>query len=84
MAVHRAGLPLQKNKIRFVQFVSAFCLALAFPAAHAWKIVDVQQQNVGNLSVLGGTVIPYKEVILNAQMPGRVTLISGHEGDSFT
>ena len=84
MAVHRAGLPLQKNKFRFVQLVSAFCLAMAFPAANAWKIVDVGQEDVGNSSVLGGTVIPYKEVILNAQMPGRVILISGSEGDSFT
>jgi multidrug efflux pump subunit AcrA (membrane-fusion protein) len=83
MAVHRAGLPLQKNKLRFVQLISAFCLALTFPAANAWKIIEVEQQNVGNSSVLGGTVIPYKEVVLNAQMPGRVTLISGHEGDSF-
>jgi multidrug efflux pump subunit AcrA (membrane-fusion protein) len=83
MAVHRAGLPLQKNNFRFVQLVSAFCLALTFPAANAWKIIDVEQKNVGNSSVLGGTVIPYKEVVLNAQMPGRVILISGHEGDSF-
>jgi multidrug efflux pump subunit AcrA (membrane-fusion protein) len=33
--------------------------------------------------VLGGTVIPYKEVVLNAQMPGRVISISGSEGDNF-
>ena len=73
MAVHSAGLPLQKNKLRLVQLASAFCLVLAFPAAYAWEIIDVKMQNVGDSSVLGGTVIPYKEVILNAQMPGRVT-----------
>ena len=84
MAVHRAGLPLQKNNFRFVQLLSALCLAMAIPAANAWNVIDVKQQNVGNSSVLGGTVIPYKEVVLNAQMPGRVTLISGSEGDSFT
>ena len=84
MAVHRAGLPLQKNNFRFVQLLSALCLAMAISAANAWNVIDVKQQNVGNSSVLGGTVIPYKEVVLNAQMPGRVTLISGSEGDSFT
>jgi multidrug efflux pump subunit AcrA (membrane-fusion protein) len=84
MAVHRAGLPLHKNKRRFIQLVSAFSLVLAIPAAYAWKIVDVHKQIVGESSVLGGTVIPYKEVILNAQMPGRVTSISGSEGDSFS
>jgi len=83
MAVNRAGLPLQNNNTRFLQLISALCLAAVMQAATAWSIVDVEQQQVGNSSVLGGTVIPYKEVFLNAQMPGRVTLISGSEGDSF-
>jgi len=52
--------------------------------AHAWSIVPVEKQSVGNTSVLGGTVVPYKEVVLSAQMPGRVTFIAGSEGDSFS
>ena len=32
---------------------------------------------------LGGTVIPFKEVTLTAQMPGQVNYISGIEGDAF-
>lgn len=32
---------------------------------------------------LGGTVIPYKEVTLAAQLPGRVKYLAGIEGDSF-
>ncbi|MEN8213881.1 MAG: efflux RND transporter periplasmic adaptor subunit [Pseudomonadota bacterium] len=32
---------------------------------------------------LGGTVIPYKEVTLAAQLPGRVRSIAGIEGDHF-
>lgn len=32
---------------------------------------------------LGGTVIPYKEVTLAAQLPGRVKFLAGIEGDSF-
>ncbi len=33
---------------------------------------------------LGGSVVPYKEVTLSAQMPGRVEYLAGDEGDSFT
>lgn len=32
---------------------------------------------------LGGTVIPYKEVTLAAQLPGRVKFLAGIEGDAF-
>jgi multidrug efflux pump subunit AcrA (membrane-fusion protein) len=32
---------------------------------------------------LGGTVIPFKEVALTAQMPGQVNYIAGIEGDVF-
>jgi RND family efflux transporter MFP subunit len=32
---------------------------------------------------LGGTVIPFKEVTLTAQMPGQVNYIAGVEGDIF-
>lgn len=32
---------------------------------------------------LGGTVIPYKEVTLSAQLPGRVAWLAGIEGDTF-
>jgi multidrug efflux pump subunit AcrA (membrane-fusion protein) len=67
-----------------LQVLAALSLTLTFTVANAWKIVDVENQVVGSSSVLGGTVIPYKEVVLNAQMPGRVTFIGGSEGDSFT
>ncbi|MFW2438499.1 MAG: efflux RND transporter periplasmic adaptor subunit [Arenicellales bacterium] len=84
MAVNRAGLPQQKNNYRFLRLISVLCLSAVVQAASAWSIVDVELKQVGNSSVLGGSVIPYKEVFLNAQMPGRVTLISGSEGDSFS
>lgn len=41
-------------------------------------IVGVTQ--VGGNAIVGGTVIPFKEVTLSAQMPGRVTFLSGVEG----
>jgi len=32
---------------------------------------------------VGGSVIAHKSVVLSAQMPGRITYISGEEGDQF-
>jgi RND family efflux transporter MFP subunit len=32
---------------------------------------------------IGGTVVPYKEVTLAAQLPGRIKFIAGIEGDTF-
>ncbi len=44
----------------------------------------VTTENVGNLATVGGTVIPYKEVTLSAQIPGEVKYLAGAEGDEFT
>ncbi len=41
-----------------------------------------QSQGVPHVS-LGGTVVPYKEVTLSAQLPGRVKFLAGIEGDTF-
>lgn len=43
----------------------------------------VQQAHGAPTVSLGGTVIPYKEVTLSAQVPGRVKLLAGIEGDAF-
>jgi multidrug efflux pump subunit AcrA (membrane-fusion protein) len=53
--------------------------------------VQVQAENVitvgiaphGGQVILGGSVIPLKEVTLAAQIPGRIVSISGEEGDEF-
>ncbi len=52
-------------------------------STHAYSIVTVSAAQVGKTITLGGTVIPYKEVTLSAEFPGRVTYIAGTEGDSF-
>jgi multidrug efflux pump subunit AcrA (membrane-fusion protein) len=41
-----------------------------------------QTQGVPHVS-LGGTVVPYKEVTLSAQLPARVNYLAGIEGDTF-
>jgi multidrug efflux pump subunit AcrA (membrane-fusion protein) len=53
------------------------------PTGGAGDYFVVQQsQGVPHVS-LGGTVVPYKEVTLSAQLPGRVKFLAGIEGDTF-
>ena len=61
----------------------AACLLLpaAVQAADGVYVVK-QAEGLPTVSV-GGTVIPYKEVTLAAQLPGRVKYLAGIEGDSF-
>ncbi len=41
-----------------------------------------QSRGVPTVSI-GGTVIPYKEVTMAAQLPGRIKYLAGIEGDAF-
>ncbi|KAF0118516.1 MAG: RND family efflux transporter MFP subunit [Rhodospirillaceae bacterium] len=52
--------------------------------AAEYRTATVTTTEVGHTSTVGGTVVPYKEVNLSAQIPGQVTFIAGAEGDSFT
>ncbi|TNF98253.1 MAG: efflux RND transporter periplasmic adaptor subunit [Gammaproteobacteria bacterium] len=45
--------------------------------------VPVRVMEVGGSATLGGTVIPFQDVTLAAQMPGRIEYIAGVEGDWF-
>ena len=47
------------------------------------EIIEVGAHKDMEQIYLGGSVIPYKEVTLSAQMPGRVEYLAGNEGDSF-
>ena len=47
------------------------------------NIISVRVANVSETAAIGGTVVPYKEITLAAQMPGRIEFISGNEGDSY-
>jgi multidrug efflux pump subunit AcrA (membrane-fusion protein) len=56
----------------------------SLPAAtSAPQVITVESRRIGATTVLGGTVIPYREVALTAQGPGRVVFLAGEEGDSF-
>ncbi|MEO5342141.1 MAG: efflux RND transporter periplasmic adaptor subunit [Gammaproteobacteria bacterium SHHR-1] len=49
----------------------------------ASDIYTVQQASGAPTVALGGTVIPYKQVTLAAQIPGRVKFLAGIEGGRF-
>jgi RND family efflux transporter MFP subunit len=51
--------------------------------AFSSEIITVESQKDYEHVYLGGSVVPYKEVTLSAQMPGRVEYLAGDEGDSF-
>lgn len=57
--------------------------AYAPPATPVGSIVPVLATRHRPTISLGGTVVPNKEVTLSAQLPGRVAMIAGEEGDSF-
>ena len=79
-------LPLmQTRKIGLAVVAAAitgfYVSASAQVGAHDWVVVE--ESRGGATVSLGGTVVPYKEVTLAAQMPGRVKMIAGIEGDAF-
>lgn len=47
------------------------------------QVVTVSQRKAGVSTILGATVVPYREVTLTAEMPGRIEFIAGREGDRF-
>ena len=70
----------------FIMFLfSVFYLphAVADEAAVGSQIVTVQSSSAASAVTLGGTVVAYKQVTLTAQIPGRVDMIAGTEGDKF-
>ncbi len=48
------------------------------------EIIEVGAHKDVEHVYLGGSVVPYKEVTLSAQMPGRVEYLAGDEGDTFS
>ncbi|UJS23174.1 efflux RND transporter periplasmic adaptor subunit [Thiothrix winogradskyi] len=53
-------------------------------AVQAAEIIQVETTGARSQSVLGSTVIPYKEVTLSAQIPGVVKYVAGAVGTNLT
>jgi multidrug efflux pump subunit AcrA (membrane-fusion protein) len=64
-------------------FLSVLVLLVPSAPLQAWQLMTVEAATVTNKIKIGGTVIPYKEVTLSAQVPGRIQYIAGSEGDYF-
>ncbi|MGF1613332.1 MAG: efflux RND transporter periplasmic adaptor subunit [Gammaproteobacteria bacterium] len=47
------------------------------------NVIEVRAIRMRPTVTLGGTVVPFKEVTLAAELPGRVKFLSGKEGDFF-
>ncbi len=45
-----------------------------------YRTAPVMVSQVGGSAIVGGTVIPYKEITVAAQVPGRITYLAGSEG----
>ena len=63
-----------------------FILSILFISvgnASSSEIISVGSNHEMDRIYLGGSVIPYKEITLSAQMPGRIEFLAGTEGDSF-
>lgn len=58
------------------------CVSL-LPVVEGAEIVRVEASSSQTQSVLGSTVIPYKEVTLSAQVPGVVKHVGGEVGSAF-
>lgn len=62
----------------------ATLVGLCYPfLAEAVETYTITTDTISASVSIGGTVVPYKEVTLAAQLPGRVDEIAGEEGDHF-
>jgi len=52
-------------------------------ASMSMHVVTVGRRQAGVSTILGGTIVPYRQVTLTAEIPGRVEYIAGREGDRF-
>jgi multidrug efflux pump subunit AcrA (membrane-fusion protein) len=70
------------SRIKFPLYLS-LTLMTGWPAHAADNVLTVGVAPHGGYIILGGSVIPLKEVTLAAQIPGRIVDIAGEEGEEF-
>ena len=83
---HQPGVRQQLATV-FSTALLSIVVSLAAPATNAQsgggQIVTVQGSSAASAVTLGGTVVAYKQVTMTAQIPGRIDLLAGTEGDKF-
>lgn len=73
------------HNIRLIMGAAALAaLPLSSGLTAEYETIQVTVESSQSISTVSGTVVPYKEVTLSAQVPGRIRFIAGTEGDEFT
>ena len=67
----------------FVGVLGCAGTSLAATSSESGEIFVVQASSETPTVAIGGSVVPYREVTLAAQLPGRVKFVAGQEGDAF-
>ncbi len=71
------------SRIKFPLYLSLTLLTGWSAQVQADNVITVSVAPHGGYVILGGSVIPLKEVTLAAQIPGRIVDIAGEEGEEF-
>lgn len=73
---------MNRTSIFLTAVLAAVITFAAASHAQFGRVVQVEGASVGGQTI-SGTVVPFREVTLTAQIGGRVTLVAGAEGDYF-
>lgn len=73
---------MNRTSVILTVVLTAVLTFAATSHAQFGRVIQVQAAAVGGQTV-SGTVVPFREVTLTAQINGRVTLVAGAEGDYF-
>ena len=77
---------LRNNHIKMLVVSSCVVMSLGLVLPRlsmAADIVTVSRSQSNSQTVLGSTVVPYKEITVTAQMPGKIVSLSGEVGAKF-
>ncbi len=73
---------MNRTSVILTAVLTAVLTFAATSQAQFGRVIQVQAAAVGDQTI-SGTVVPFREVTLTAQIGGRVTLVAGAEGDYF-
>lgn len=74
---------MKKGSCAARSVIAFFCAVLSLHSIQAAEIVAVETSSSRIQTVLGSSVIPYKEVTLAAQVPGVLKYFAGEVGSSY-